>query len=73
MDLLDKAVPGSETVPGGRVGTEYGDDIKEGSQGECLTALATAERTGVTKGCFCIATEGRPLAGGGCRVLARSG
>jgi len=31
IDLPDEVVPGSETVPWGRVGTENGEDIKEGS------------------------------------------
>jgi len=31
MGLLDRAVPGNEAVPGGRLGTGGGEDTKEGS------------------------------------------
>jgi len=32
MGLHDKAVPGNEAVPGGRLRTGGGEDIREGSQ-----------------------------------------
>jgi len=51
-----------------------GKDIKVRSLvEESQMVLAAASRTDVTKACFCIASEGRPLGGGSSRVPARSG
>jgi len=65
MDQHAGAVPQDEAIPGGR---------REEVDRVCAkTALATARSTGLTEGCFCIATEGRLQERGSSSVQTRVG
>jgi len=52
MDLLDEAIPGSGVVPRGRVGTEEGEDIKEGSPVGVSDGISDGQKDGHNQAVF---------------------
>jgi len=58
MDLHDKTVTGSKAVFGGRVGTENGKDIKDGSPVRVPNGISDGQEDGLNQGVFLYSNRG---------------